>query len=171
MEMPMRPHLAVLLVLLALPLAAPLHGQATEPVRTPARPLFGASAGIPSYEHQQGWFSRDKLYHFGISAVGTGGLYAGGRRLGLSRWQAALASTLVMGAAGVWREVGTTDRADPLTRRKLSRKDLVWDAAGIALGLVVVDRWTGPPARDAGGPPSLAAVPPPEPRGEAAQAL
>ncbi|HEV2733204.1 MAG TPA: hypothetical protein VGV85_00150, partial [Longimicrobiaceae bacterium] len=138
----MRPRLPVLLLLPALWLAAPLHGQGAEPARTPARPLFGASAGIPSYAHQQGWFSRDKLYHFGISAVGAGGLYAGGRRLGLSRRQAALASTLVMGAAGVWREVGTTDRADPLTRRKLSRKDLVWDAAGIVLGLAVADRWT-----------------------------
>jgi hypothetical protein len=72
----------------------------------------------------------------------------------------------------VWREVGTTSRVDPLTRRNLSRRDLVWDGAGIALGLAVADRWTGSPGRDAGGAPSPAvpspAVPsPPEPRGEA----
>jgi uncharacterized protein YfiM (DUF2279 family) len=148
MEKPMRSRLPflALLALLSPPLSAPLHGQAAEGAGAPARPLFGASAAvIPSYRNQQEWFSRDKLLHFGISAAGTGGLYAGGRRLGLSRRQAALASTLVMGAAGVWREVGTTDPADPLTRGHISRKDLVWDAVGIALGLAVADRWTGSP--------------------------
>ncbi len=159
----MRSSFPVLLALLWLSLAAPLRGQAAAP---PA-PAEGPS----EYEREQAWFSRDKLLHFGISAVGTGGLYAGARRLGLSRWQSALASTLVMGAAGVWREVGTTSRADPLTRRRLSRRDLVWDGAGIALGLAVADRWTGSPGRDAGGSPSPAAVPPPpEPRGEGPRA-
>lgn len=146
----------LLLALLALALAAPLGAQA---------------AGATEYERRQAWFSRDKLYHFGISAAGTGALYAGGLRLGLSRRQAALASTLLVGAAGVWREVGTTDRADPLTRRKLSRRDLVWDGAGIALGLAVADRWLGAPRRAPDGSPSPAAVPPPPPPGgEAAQA-
>lgn len=167
----MLPRLPVLLVLLALSLAAPLHGQVAEPVRTPARTLFDASAAVvPPYRNQQEWFSRDKLLHFGISAAGTGGLYAGGRRLGLSRRRAALASTLLVGAAGVWREVGTTDPDDPLTRGHISRKDLVWDAVGIALGLALTDRWLGSPARDAGGAPSGEAVPPPpEPRREAAR--
>lgn len=170
----MRARLPVpaLVALLSLPLSAPLHGQAAESAGASARPLFGAAAAaIPSYANQQEWFSRDKLYHFGISAAGTGGLYAGGRRLGLPRRQAALASTLVVGAVGVWREVGTTDPDDPLTRDHVSRKDLVWDAAGIALGLAVADRWLGSPGREGGGAPSLAAVPPPpEPRGEAARA-
>lgn len=153
----MRPRLPVLVALLALTLAVPVHGQA---------------ADAPSeYQRRQAWFSRDKLLHFGISAVGTGGVYAGGRGLGLSRRQAALASVVVVGAAGVWREVGTTDGSDPLTRRKLSRRDLVWDGAGIALGLAVADRWTGSPGRGADGVPPLAAVPPPPaPRGEATQA-
>ncbi|MEW5926870.1 MAG: hypothetical protein AB1941_05270 [Gemmatimonadota bacterium] len=152
----MRTRIPVLLALLALALAAPLRAQ---------------DAGASEYERRQAWFSRDKTYHFGISAAGAGALYAGARRLGLSRRQAALASTLAVGAAGVWREVGTTDRADPLTRRKLSRRDLVWDGAGIALGLAVADRWLGAPRRDPDGPPQLEAVPlPPETRGEAAQA-
>ncbi len=168
----MRSPFPVFLAVLWLSLSAPLHGQAAEAAGAPARPLFGASAAvIPSYRNQQEWFSRDKLYHFGISAAGTGGLYAGGRRLGLSRWQAALGSTLVMGAVGVWREVGTTDPDDPLTRGHISRKDLVWDAVGIALGLVVADRWTGSPGGSAGAARSPAVVPPPpEPRGEAPQA-
>ena len=153
----MRPRLPVLLALLALPLGAPLRAQAAD--------------ASTEYERRQAWFSRDKLYHFGISAAGTGALYAGGRSLGLSRRQAALASTLVVGAAGVWREVGTTDRSDPLTRRKLSRRDLVWDGVGIALGLAVADRWTGAPRRSADEAPRLEAVPPPpEPGREAAQA-
>src|SRR5688572_20779009 len=75
----------------------------------------------------QGWFSRDKRLHFGISAVGSAGIYAVGVEAGLPRWQSAVVATGLMGALGMWREIGTTDRENLVTRQKLSRKDLVWD--------------------------------------------
>ncbi|HEV2147609.1 MAG TPA: hypothetical protein VGR37_09430 [Longimicrobiaceae bacterium] len=125
-----------------------------------AAPLHGQEEAASSYERQQAWFSRDKLYHFAISAAGTGALHAAGRKLGLPRGRSAVAAVLVVGAAGVWREVGTADPDDLVTRQKLSRRDLVWDAAGIAVGLAVSDRWIARrSARDAGEP--LAVPPPP----------
>lgn len=82
-----------------------------------------------------GWFSADKLCHFGVSAVGAAGLYGIGRVAGLSGWQSAAASAVIMGSLGIWREIGTTDPADPLTRQNLSRKDLLWDGLGIVVGI------------------------------------
>ena len=122
---------AALAVLTLLLCALPLRGQAPEP---PAEPQ------VSPYQRQQAWFSRDKLYHFGISAAGSGAVYAGGRAAGLSRGESALAATLVVGAVGVWKEVGTRDPDRPLTRDHLSRRDLVWDALGIAVGIALTDR-------------------------------
>lgn len=159
----MRARSSCLLGLLLLLAAAPLGGQGAEPA--PA-PLLAAAGPIPDYRDRPGLFARDKFYHFGVSAVGSGALYAGGRRVGLGRLRALAASALVMGAAGVWREVGTTDRDDLLTRQKASRGDLVWDAVGIAAGLAVADRWLG--ARTGSGAPLPEPPPPPPVTAEAA---
>lgn len=157
------------LPLLLFLLAAPLHGQGGQHPRVSVVPLRAAARteAVSAYELRQSWYSRDKIYHFGVSAAGSFGLYAGGRRLGLSRGQALAGAGLVMGAAGVWREVGTSDPHDRLTRGKLSRRDLVWDAVGIAAGLAVADRWLGAPRRAADeAPPSPAVPPPPGPAAE-----
>ena len=81
------------------------------------------------------WFSPDKLCHFGVSAVGSAGLYGLGRLVGLSGWKSVAVSAFIVGSLGIWREIGTTDPADPLTRQNLSRKDLVWDGLGIFVGI------------------------------------
>lgn len=155
---------ARLLCFVPLLAAAPLAGQVPAPA-VPAWAAAAASDPAPPGD-RQGWFTRDKLYHFGVSAAGSGALYAGGRRVGIGRGRALAASALVMGAAGVWREVGTTDRADLLTRRRLSRRDLVWNGVGIAAGLAAADRWLGPGTRsDEPLPPP---PPPPLPAPEAA---
>ncbi|HEX2187937.1 MAG TPA: hypothetical protein VHG51_03515 [Longimicrobiaceae bacterium] len=148
-----------LLCLVPLLAAAPVHAQAAEPA-PPWRASAGASSGpIPDYAGSHGWFTRDKLYHFGVSAAGSGALYAAGRRVGLGRREALAAAALVVGAAGVWREVGTSDPDDLLTRQRASRRDLVWDGVGIAVGLVVADRWLGARAEGGEAPPA----PPPPP--------
>lgn len=116
------------------------QGPRAAPPGSPFPSVSLGHADPPSgYEMQHSWFSRDKLYHFTISAVGAGGLYAGGRIAGLKRWQAVLVSAGVMGAVGVLREIAQPDPDDLLTRRKLSRKDLWWDAAGIVVGISVTD--------------------------------
>lgn len=91
------------------------------------------------YQSSQGWLGRDKQLHFGISAVASAGLFAVGVEVGLARWQSAAVSAAVVGAAGVWREIGTADRQNLLTRQKLSRRDLVWDAVGIGVGLAATE--------------------------------
>ena len=107
----------------------------------------GASAqgDAPSaYQTRQSWFSRDKGLHFGVSAVGAAGTYVLARQLRLSRWQSAASATLFMGTVGVLREVvDPEDRTNYLSRRLLSHKDLVWDAAGIVVGISIPDLLMG----------------------------
>lgn len=121
------------------------------------------SATLPAdtltrYERQQSWFSRDKAYHFGISAAGSAGVYALAREMGLGRWPAALASAVVVGGVGVLREVVSPRPGDRLTRQFFSRRDLVWDGAGIVVGITLTDlllraRWTGAEDGRRGTPP------------------
>ena len=106
---------------------------------TPPAAAAQVPADTSAYERQQSWFSWDKSLHFGISAAGAGLLYAAGREVGLDRWQAAGVSTLLVGAAGVWREVGTSGRFNPRSGEELSWQDLTWNAIGIASGIAVVD--------------------------------
>lgn len=101
--------------------------------------LSMAEQDTSAYAQRQSWFSRDKGLHFGISAVGAGGVYGVSRELGLSRWASAAASVFVMGTIGMAREVVDPHDSNYLTRRFLSRRDLVWDAAGIVVGISVTD--------------------------------
>ena len=86
-----------------------------------------------------GWFTRDKACHFGFSFAGAAGVFFLGGAAGLSALQSTGASAAIIGLAGVWREVGTNDPVDPLTRQNLSRKDLAWDGLGIAAGLAAAN--------------------------------
>lgn len=124
------------------------------------------------YRDPNSWFSRDKFYHFTISAAGSGGVYSLGREMGLGRWQSAAAGIVIMGTAGVLREIGTTDRTNLLTRTRISRKDLVWDGIGIAVGVSLTDlyyrhrrpqRPSPPPQGSRADPPEGSAAPRREP--------
>jgi uncharacterized protein YfiM (DUF2279 family) len=108
----------LLLFLLALP--APLAAQETP----------GA------YGVEQTWTSRDTLYHFGIAAVGAAASYSLARALGAKRWPAVAISVGFTGGLGVLREVQDSRRED----KYFSEKDLLWDAAGITVGIVIPDR-------------------------------
>ncbi|MDP9349846.1 MAG: hypothetical protein M3P24_12015 [Gemmatimonadota bacterium] len=113
-------------------------GQAAGQQITPSFQVAPAGGDpLSAYARQQSWFSRDKFYHFGISAAGAGGFYWAGRRLGLNRGWAALGSVTLMGGIGVLREIGNRDRTNLLTQDHVSRKDLVWDASGIIVGITV----------------------------------
>jgi hypothetical protein len=125
--------LALLLVGWALH-AAPLA--ALQRVPDPVAPLD------PFCPRGPGWFSRDKACHFVVSGVGAGGLYALGRYLGAPPLPAAIGAALVMGSVGLLREtVAAHDPDQLLTRQNFSRRDMVWNGAGIVVGLAVTDLW------------------------------
>ncbi|MEX2584609.1 MAG: hypothetical protein WD766_15175 [Gemmatimonadota bacterium] len=94
---------------------------------------------LTPYELRVGWLSRDKAYHFGLSAAGAGGLYALGREVGLGRWSSAVGAGLVMGTIGVLRELHDADDPHLLTTGKFSRRDMVWNGLGIVVGVSVSD--------------------------------
>ena len=96
---------------------------------------------LSAYDRRQAWFSRDKAYHFTISAVGAGGVYGLGREVGLNRWQSAALSAVLVGTVGVLREVVLVSDDNYLSRRFLSRRDLVWNTVGISVGISVADLW------------------------------
>lgn len=105
-----------------------------------AVPAVAQSAGsTPSaYDLRQGWFSRDKAYHLSLSAAGAAGSYAVARHFGLERWQAAVVSVVATGTMGLLRE--TWDTGQPgvqFTRRFFSRRDMMWNGIGIAVGIPI----------------------------------
>ena len=74
-----------------------------------------------------GWFGVDKVKHFVVSAVAQSMTHAVLQYAG-ARHSAALAGSLAVGAAlGVARE-----RHDARVKGRFSRRDLAWDAAGLA---------------------------------------
>src|SRR5688572_29718248 len=69
------------------------------------------------YERRQAWFSRDKAFHFTLSAAGAATLYVLGRELGLDRWPSAIGATVVVGTAGFLREALAVNNADKVFTR------------------------------------------------------
>lgn len=79
------------------------------------------------------WFGEDKFQHFFMSLALTHLAYGSARLAGLDRRPALVAAGGVSGAAGLWKEWYDLRRGSIF-----SVKDLVWDAAGIAAGLVAM---------------------------------
>ncbi len=79
------------------------------------------------------WFGRDKALHFGLSAALAGTGYAGGALLFPGHRSAPFltGAGLALGL-GVGKEL-----VDHLSGRRFSMRDLAWDVAGTAVGLVV----------------------------------
>ncbi|MBW3554537.1 MAG: hypothetical protein KY466_13565 [Gemmatimonadetes bacterium] len=80
------------------------------------------------------WFAEDKIQHFTLSAAATTIGY-GGASVALERDAALLAAGVAALGLGVAKEV-----RDVRAGRSFSLKDLVWDAAGVALALTLVSR-------------------------------
>lgn len=121
-------HFQALSVLVAVVAAAPV--QPTSLWATEFASLEAAASqavqDTSAYARRQGWFPRDKALHFGVSAAASGGVYVWGRALGLGRWPSVVTSSVLVGAAGVLREVlDPQDQVNHVSRRFLSRRDLV----------------------------------------------
>lgn len=83
--------------------------------------------------HPDPWLAEDKIQHFTLSAAATTIGY-GAASVALERDGALLAAGVTALGLGVAKEV-----RDLRAGRAFSLKDLVWDAAGVALALTFVN--------------------------------
>lgn len=111
----------------------PTAGQDSVPaagqVRWPAPAVDGVLAGPAGVDR---WIAQDKVRHFGMSFAATNFGY-GGARFALEPDAALIAAGVAALALGVAKEVH-----DARAGRWFSLKDIVWDAAGVVLGLTLV---------------------------------
>jgi uncharacterized protein YfiM (DUF2279 family) len=92
-----------------------------------------ADAGIAAPQLEDRWFGEDKQRHFAMSFFVTSIGHAAGRMAGMDADAATLSGVVVAAAAGLGKEIH-----DRRGGGIFSVKDLVWDAAGIAVGAVLV---------------------------------
>lgn len=81
-----------------------------------------------------GWFGADKMKHFFMSAFIQSLTYSSVRAAGASHDGAYLSATAATVGFGVGREI-----YDGRVKRAFSYKDLVWDGAGLAAGMALVN--------------------------------
>lgn len=110
---------------LALLVAPPYEG------RGPGGDLPRPAAQTPP-ERVDDWFGEDKFRHFGASFAGTAFAYAAARTV-IDPDPAFAAAGLAAFAAGVAKEIHDDRRG-----QFFSLRDLLWDGAGVALGLLLV---------------------------------
>jgi uncharacterized protein YfiM (DUF2279 family) len=96
-------------------------------------PLRIAAPAPTSYvsHTQDRWFGEDKLKHFALSYMITVGGYAGARFVA-GHDESVLIGAGVGLAAGVAKEL-----YDRKTNRSASLRDLLWDVAGVATGMII----------------------------------
>lgn len=81
------------------------------------------------------WFGADKMKHFFMSAFIQSMAYSSARAAGASHDGAFVSATAATVGFGVGREI-----YDGRVKRAFSYKDLVWDGAGLAAGVVLVNK-------------------------------
>ncbi len=81
-----------------------------------------------------GWFGADKMKHFFMSAFIQSMAYSSARAAGASHDGAFVSATAATVGFGIGREI-----YDGRVKRAFSYKDLVWDGAGLAAGMVLVN--------------------------------
>lgn len=95
----------------------------------------GAGYGVPALvPPEDRWLAEDKGRHFAMSFAVTGMGY-GAARLATSPTAARSAAAGVAVLLGIGKEI-----VDARQGRTFSLKDLAWDAAGVALGYIFVQR-------------------------------
>lgn len=96
--------------------------------------LVGCAGGTKAAAPRDAWLAEDKLQHFTLSAGATTVGYGGARLLleADAAFVTAGATALGLGIAKELRDVRAGGQ--------VSIKDLVWDAAGVALGLTLAHR-------------------------------
>ena len=82
-----------------------------------------------------GWFSRDKLKHFLVSAFAQSVTYATLQAAGAERGAALTGATAVTATLGVGKELSDRRRGGPFSGR-----DLAWDAAGAGAATLLLLR-------------------------------
>lgn len=115
-------HLLQFLMILQLCRAAPAPA---EPVLNGPEPVW--------QEQPDPWFAEDKLKHAFSSVAAVNFAYAGARTAGLRDESAVLAAALSGAAAGIWKELYDRRRG-----RAFSSRDLLWDAVGLGLGVLMI---------------------------------
>lgn len=88
----------------------------------------------PAQDPPDAWLAEDKIQHFTVSMAATTMGYGAGR-LALDHDQARTTAAATAFALGIAKELADVRRGGPF-----SFKDLVWDAAGVGLGLILVNR-------------------------------
>lgn len=78
------------------------------------------------------WFAEDKFKHFWLSFAATTLTFGFVDAAGLDWPEAGVAAGVVAGGAGVWKEFSDRERGE-----RFSRKDLVWDALGVGVALLL----------------------------------
>ncbi|HUG42142.1 MAG TPA: hypothetical protein VMM12_16860 [Longimicrobiales bacterium] len=96
--------------------------------------LVGCTGGPPSSGARDPWLAEDKLQHFSLSFGATAMGYGGARFLLEPDAALVTAGATALGL-GIAKEL-----MDVRSGAWFSVKDLVWDAAGVALGLTFAHR-------------------------------
>jgi uncharacterized protein YfiM (DUF2279 family) len=99
----------------------------------PIPPAARQAPTISMVQPADAWFAEDKVRHFLASFAATGYAYAGMRSVGAEPEVALPLGALAAAGLGIWKEL-----ADRAGGAAISTRDLVWDAAGIALGMVLI---------------------------------
>jgi putative lipoprotein len=81
------------------------------------------------------WFGADKMKHFFMSAFIQSMAYSSARAAGASHDGAFVSATAATVGFGIGREI-----YDGRVKKAFSYKDLVWDGAGLAAGVVLVNK-------------------------------
>ncbi len=84
---------------------------------------------------RDGWFGADKMKHFFMSAFIQSMAYSSARAAGASHDGAFVSATAATVGFGIGREI-----YDGRVKRAFSYKDLVWDGAGLAAGMALVNK-------------------------------
>lgn len=119
---------------LALALIAGCSGDLTHTEHPAVQATWSAAGDVASRGPEPGdrWLAQDKIRHLGMSFAATGFAYGGARTV-LDADAAFIAAAVTALALGVGKEVH-----DARAGRWFSFKDMVWNAAGVTLGLTLV---------------------------------
>lgn len=98
-------------------------------------PLWTQAQGSTRAEAADQWFAADKMRHFGVAFAISGLTYAGLRAVDVDRGQALAGAGAAALIAGLGKEL-----YDKHIGRGFSIRDLVWDVAGIAAAMALLDR-------------------------------
>ena len=102
--------------------------------RADARPcLWCAPVAAPLRQPLDAWFAEDKMRHLAMAFAATTFAHAAGRAAGMDAGSATAAGAAAAVAASVGKEI-----FDRRAGGIFSVRDLVWDAVGIALGVLMV---------------------------------